>query len=206
MQRPFLRDLGRRATRNGSSWKRGDLRGCAGQLELTLHHKPDALRAAGRGRALQACRQGSPAASGCDATFMAKPCSRSRRQGLHLHVQPAGRLGRQCLRQRGSGRRRRCSATRSRSMKAPLAESMAIFAPSRPLPPLGQASALTSTRRGALSAKRRLVASAANSAPIAWQGIGVPAPAKARLSCRLGAGHAGRNRSGLWPASRRATL
>ena len=57
-----------------------------GQLELTLRHGPDALRAADEAVMYKRLAKGVAARHGCEATFMAKPFGDRAGSGLHLHV------------------------------------------------------------------------------------------------------------------------
>jgi len=60
---------------------------CApGQLELTLAHKPDALRAADEATAYKRAAKGVARKHGLGATFMAKPFAEQAGNGLHLHM------------------------------------------------------------------------------------------------------------------------
>ncbi len=57
-----------------------------GQLELTLKHGPDALRAADEAVMYKRIAKGVAAKHGVEATFMAKPFADLAGSGLHLHV------------------------------------------------------------------------------------------------------------------------
>lgn len=99
-----------------------------GQLELTLKHGPDALRAADEAVMYKRIAKGVAAANGCEATFMAKPFANRAGSGLHLHVSVNDATGKNifaaddpagtpALREAVGG------------LKATLADGMAIFAP-----------------------------------------------------------------------------
>ncbi len=57
-----------------------------GQIELTLTHKPDALRAADEATAYKRAAKGVARKHGMTATFMAKPWAELAGSGLHLHM------------------------------------------------------------------------------------------------------------------------
>lgn len=57
----------------------------AGQVELTLHHGPDALRAGDEAQMYKRLARGLAATQGMDATFMAKPFTNSAGSSMHLH-------------------------------------------------------------------------------------------------------------------------
>lgn len=57
-----------------------------GQLELTLRHGPDALRAADEAVMYKRLAKGVAARHGLEATFMAKPFGHLSGSGLHMHV------------------------------------------------------------------------------------------------------------------------
>jgi glutamine synthetase len=99
-----------------------------GQLELTLRHGPDAVRAADEAVMYKRIAKGVALHHGAEATFMAKPFSERSGNGLHLHVSvndaAGGNIfasedpaGTEALRHAVGG------------MKATLGDAMAIFAP-----------------------------------------------------------------------------
>ena len=125
---PFLRDLWAAADVQGVPLEGAIAEYAAGQLELTLRHGPDAVRAADEAAMYKRIAKGIAVRHGVEATFMAKPFSARSGSGLHLHVSvndeggdnifasedPAGTPA---LRHAVGG------------MKATLADGMAIFAP-----------------------------------------------------------------------------
>ena len=124
----FLRDLWAAADVQGVPLEGAISEYAPGQLELTLKHGPDALRAADEALMYKRIAKGVAVCHGAEASFMAKPFSDRAGSGLHLHVSindaagenifasddPAGTLA---LRHAVGG------------MKATLADGMAIFAP-----------------------------------------------------------------------------
>lgn len=83
---PFLRDLWAACDAQNIPLE-GVISECApGQIELTLKHKADALRAADEATAYKRVAKGVARRHGCEATFMAKPWSERAGSGLHLHV------------------------------------------------------------------------------------------------------------------------
>ncbi len=119
-------------------WRASDLQGLPvegvsaeaspGQLELTLHHQSDALRAADDALAYKRLCKGAARNIGCEATFMAKPWAELNGSGLHIHMSMMDREGRNVfasddpvgappLRQAIGG------------MTATMSDAMAIFAP-----------------------------------------------------------------------------
>lgn len=99
-----------------------------GQLELTLRHRPDALRATDEAIMYKRAVKGVAVQHGMEATFMAKPFSDIAGSGMHLHVSLADKAGKnafaseapegtELLRQAVGG------------MQALLNDSMAVFAP-----------------------------------------------------------------------------
>ena len=82
----FLRDLWASADAQNSP-REGVISECApGQIELTLMHKPDALRAADDATAYKRAAKGVARKHGLNATFMAKPFAEEAGSGLHLHM------------------------------------------------------------------------------------------------------------------------
>ena len=99
-----------------------------GQLELTLKHGPDALRAADEAVMYKRIAKGVAARHACEATFMAKPFSERAGSGLHLHVSVNGADGKNIFASEapaGTPALRHAVG----GMKASLADAMAIFAP-----------------------------------------------------------------------------
>jgi glutamine synthetase len=99
-----------------------------GQLELTLHHGPDALRAADEAVMYKRIAKGVAATCGCEATFMAKPFAERSGSGLHLHVSVNDAAGRNIFASddpAGAPPLRHAVG----GLMAGLADGMAIFAP-----------------------------------------------------------------------------
>jgi glutamine synthetase len=124
----FLRGLWSAADVQGVPLEGAIAEYAPGQLELTLKHGPDALRAADEALMYKRIAKGVAVRHGAEATFMAKPFGERAGSGLHLHVSvndAAGEnifasddpAGTQALRHAIGG------------MKSLLADSMAIFAP-----------------------------------------------------------------------------
>ncbi len=83
---PFLRELWSGADAQGVPLEGAISEYAAGQLEITLRHGPDALRAADEAVMYKRLAKGVAARRGCEATFMAKPFAERSGSGLHLHV------------------------------------------------------------------------------------------------------------------------
>ena len=127
-QAGFLRDL----------WAAADLQGvplegviseyAPGQLELTLRHGPDALRAADEAVMFKRIAKGVAVQHGCEATFMAKPFQGRAGNGLHLHVSVNNAAGENIF---ASDDAAGTPALRHAigGMRETLGEAMAIFAP-----------------------------------------------------------------------------
>jgi glutamine synthetase len=64
-----------------------------GQVELTLKHKPDALRAADDAVLYKRMAKGVALSLGIEATFMAKPWADRAGSGFHVHVSVADKDG-----------------------------------------------------------------------------------------------------------------
>jgi glutamine synthetase len=99
-----------------------------GQLELTLKHHADALRAADDAVLYKRAAKGVALRHGCEATFMAKPFADLAGSGMHLHVSVNDAKGQNIM---ASEAPEGAPAVKHAigGMKALLAESMAIFAP-----------------------------------------------------------------------------
>ena len=99
-----------------------------GQVELTLKHKPDALRAADEALMYKRTAKGVALTAGCEATFMAKPWADQAGSGFHVHVSVTDASGANlCAAEdmAGSELLRHMIG----GMKMHLAECMAILAP-----------------------------------------------------------------------------
>lgn len=99
-----------------------------GQLELTLKHHADALRAADDAVLYKRAAKGVALKHGCEATFMAKPFADLAGSGMHLHVSVNDKAGKNIFASdKPEGEPVLAHAVGG--MKALLADSMAIFAP-----------------------------------------------------------------------------
>ena len=124
----FLRELWAAADIQGVPLEGAISEYAPGQLELTLKHGPDALRAADEAVMYKRIAKGVAARCGAEATFMAKPFSDRAGSGLHLHVSVNDAEGRNIFASpdpEGAPPLRHAVG----GLKALLAEGMAIFAP-----------------------------------------------------------------------------
>nr|WP_246047954.1 hypothetical protein [Hankyongella ginsenosidimutans] len=99
-----------------------------GQIELTLAHKPDALRAADDAVLYKRAAKGIALNHGMEATFMAKPFADCAGSGLHIHVSVEDRDGRNIFADAdpaGSPALRHAIG----GLRETLADTMAILAP-----------------------------------------------------------------------------
>lgn len=99
-----------------------------GQFEITLHHRPDALRAVDEAILFKRLIKGVAAKHGLTATFMAKPFAAHAGSGLHLHLSLQDAAGRNLFADEapaGTALLRQAIA----GMQSTMAESVAIFAP-----------------------------------------------------------------------------
>ena len=99
-----------------------------GQFEVTLHHRPDALRAVDEAILFKRLIKGIATKHGVTATFMAKPFVAHAGSGLHLHLSLEDEVGRNAFADaapEGSALLRQAIA----GMQKTMAESVAIFAP-----------------------------------------------------------------------------
>ncbi|MDB5455315.1 MAG: glutamine synthetase [Caulobacter sp.] len=83
---PFLRELWATADAIGVPLEGAISEFAPSQVELTLKHKPDALRAADDGLLYKRAAKGVALRHGCEATFMAKPWADRAGNGFHVHV------------------------------------------------------------------------------------------------------------------------
>jgi glutamine synthetase len=99
-----------------------------GQLEITLRHGPDALRAGDEAMMFKRIAKGVAARQGSEATFMAKPFTERSGSGLHLHVSVDDAAGQNIFAsdEPAGAPALRCAVG---GLKSLLAGSMAIFAP-----------------------------------------------------------------------------
>ena len=124
----FLRALWAAADAQGVPLEGAISEYAPGQLELTLKHGPDALRAADEAVMYKRIAKGVAVGFGCEATFMAKPFADRAGSGLHLHVSVNDAEGRNIFASEdpaGTPALRYAIG----GMKATLADGMAIFAP-----------------------------------------------------------------------------
>ncbi len=125
---PFLRELWATADAQGVPLEGAIAEYGVSQIELTLRHKPDVLRAADEAVMYKRLAKGVALRHGMEATFMAKPFSDQAGNGLHLHVSLADAEGRNIFAsqdEEGDPRLKHAIG----GMKALLGPSMAIFAP-----------------------------------------------------------------------------
>jgi glutamine synthetase len=125
---PFLRELWATADAQGVPLEAAISEYAPGQIELTLHHGPDALRAADEAVMYKRLAKGVAARHGLEATFMAKPFAELSGSGLHLHVSVLGAKGVNIFAAEapeGAPPLKHAVG----GLKALLAESLAIFAP-----------------------------------------------------------------------------
>ena len=127
-QRPFLDDLYAGADAQGIPLESAISEYAAGQFELTLRHKPDAMRACDDALIYKRLVKATAQAHNLEATFMAKPFADSAGNGMHLHVSLLDEAGNNAFASddpEGSPLLKQAIA----GMKALLADSFAIFAP-----------------------------------------------------------------------------
>ncbi|MFC4440593.1 glutamine synthetase family protein [Caulobacter henricii] len=83
---PFLRELWDTADVIGVPLEGAISEFAPSQVELTLKHKPDALRACDDALLYKRMAKGVALRHGCEATFMAKPWADKAGNGFHVHV------------------------------------------------------------------------------------------------------------------------
>ncbi len=124
----FLRDLWIAADAMGIPLEGAISEYAPGQLELTLKHHADALRAADDAVLYKRAAKGVALRHGCEATFMAKPFADLAGSGMHLHVSVNDKAGKNIFAsEKPEGEPVLAHAIGG--MKALLADSMAIYAP-----------------------------------------------------------------------------
>lgn len=124
----FLRDLWAAADAMGVPLEGAISEYAPGQLELTLKHHADALRAADDAVLYKRAAKGVALRHGCEATFMAKPFAERAGSGMHLHVSVNDKAGKNIFAsEKPEGEPVLAHAIGG--MKALLADSMAILAP-----------------------------------------------------------------------------
>jgi glutamine synthetase len=124
----FLRDLWAAADAMGVPLEGAISEYAPGQLELTLKHHADALRAADDAVLYKRAAKGVALRHGCEAAFMAKPFADMAGSGMHLHVSVNDTKGKNIMASEapeGAAPVKHAIG----GMKALLAESMAIYAP-----------------------------------------------------------------------------
>jgi glutamine synthetase len=124
----FLRDLWAAADAMGVPLEGAISEYAPGQLELTLKHHADALRAADDAVLYKRAAKGVALRHGCEATFMAKPFAHLAGSGMHLHVSVNDKVGKNIFAS-DKPEGEPVLAHAIGGMKALLADSMAIFAP-----------------------------------------------------------------------------
>jgi glutamine synthetase len=124
----FLRDLWASADAMGIPLEGAISEYAPGQLELTLKHHADALRAADDAVLYKRAAKGVALRHGCEATFMAKPFADLAGSGMHLHVSVNDKAGKNIFASdKPEGEPVLAHAVGG--MKALLGDSMAIYAP-----------------------------------------------------------------------------
>ena len=124
----FLRDLWASADAMGIPLEGAISEYAPGQLELTLKHHADALRAADDAVLYKRAAKGAALRHGCEATFMAKPFADLAGSGMHLHVSVNDNAGNNIFAS-DKPEGEPVLAHAIGGMKALLGDSMAIFAP-----------------------------------------------------------------------------
>ncbi len=124
----FLRDLWASADAMGIPLEGAISEYAPGQLELTLKHHADALRAADDAVLYKRAAKGVALRHGCEATFMAKPFAELAGSGMHLHVSVNDKAGKNIFAsEKPEGEPVLAHAVGG--MKKLLGDSMAIYAP-----------------------------------------------------------------------------
>ncbi len=82
----FLRALWAAADAQGLPLEGASKEASPGQLELTLHHRADALKAGDDAILFKRAAKGVARRQGCEATFMAKPFAEIAGSGFHIHM------------------------------------------------------------------------------------------------------------------------
>jgi glutamine synthetase len=125
---PFLRELWAAADACGIPLEGAISEYGPGQLELTLKHHADALRAADDAVLYKRAAKGVALKHGAEATFMAKPFADYPGSGMHMHVSVNDASGKNIFASdaiEGSPALRHAVG----GMKALIGDSMAVFAP-----------------------------------------------------------------------------
>ena len=124
----FLRDLWANADAAGVPLEGAISEYAPGQIELTLKHRADALRAADEAVMYKRLAKGVARCHGFEATFMAKPFADHAGSGMHLHVSVEDGVGHNLFASddpAGSPELRHAVA----GMMTTLGDAFAIFAP-----------------------------------------------------------------------------
>jgi glutamine synthetase len=125
---PFLRDLWKAADAQGIPLEGAIAEYAPGQLELTLKHRDDVLRACDEGVMYKRAAKGVALTHGYEATFMAKPFADQAGSGFHIHVSFNDANGKNaCASESPEGSELLRHAIGG--MKQLVGEGMAIFAP-----------------------------------------------------------------------------
>ncbi len=125
---PFLGELWAAADALGVPLEGAISEYAPGQLEITLKHHPDALRAADDAILYKRAARGVALKHGCEATFMAKPFAEHAGSGMHMHVSVNDAKGKNIFADEApEGALALKHAVGG--MKALLGDSMAILAP-----------------------------------------------------------------------------
>jgi glutamine synthetase len=125
---PLLRELWRACDAMGVPLEGAISEYAPGQLEITLKHHADALRAADDAILFKRAAKGVALRHGCEATFMAKPFAGHAGSGMHLHVSVNDAKGMNIFAEEspeGAPALRHAIG----GLKALLGDSMAILAP-----------------------------------------------------------------------------
>ncbi len=125
---PLLRELWAAADALGVPLEGAISEYAPGQLEITLKHHADALRAADDAVLYKRALKGVALRHGCDATFMAKPFADMAGSGMHMHVSINDKAGKNIFAS-DKPQGEPVLAHAVGGMKALLADSLAIFAP-----------------------------------------------------------------------------
>jgi glutamine synthetase len=125
---PFLRDLWAACDVLGVPLEGAISEYAPGQLELTLKHHADALRAADDAVLYKRVAKGCALNHGCEATFMAKPFADQAGSGMHMHVSVNDKAGKNVMASDAADGSAQLKYAIG-GMKALLADSMAILAP-----------------------------------------------------------------------------
>ena len=125
---PFLRELWAACDAMGVPLEGAISEYAPGQLEITLKHHADALRAADDAVLYKRAARGCALRHGCEATFMAKPFAEHAGSGMHMHVSVNDKAGKNVFageEPEGAPALRHAIG----GMKVLLADSMAVLAP-----------------------------------------------------------------------------